>query len=144
MPRACPQAGPRGRPPWSPSSTTSSSSPRVSRYLLEQPTQQLRHQRENLVSTLSLTEAASLTGARSRPRASSTSPSWTTSARTTCWLTLSPSLAQWTLCSERLIDEKFDICVLVSHPHPILENHQNIMNNYQRHSRKVKTSARRI
>merc|ERR1719234_1339025 len=110
MPRACPQAGPRGRPPWSPLSTTSSFSPRVSRYLLEPPTQPLRHQRVNLESILCLTEAASLTGARSRPLASSTSPSWTTSARTTCWLTLSPSLALWTLCSEKLIDEKFDIC----------------------------------
>merc|ERR1719234_2885464 len=108
MPRACPQAGPRGRHPWSPSSTTSSFSPRVSRYLLEPPTQPLRHQRVNLVSILFLTEVASLTGARSRPRASSTLPSWTTLARTTCWLTLLPSLVQWTLCSERLIDEKFD------------------------------------
>merc|ERR1719234_2992605 len=116
MPRACPQAGPRGRHPWSPLSTTSSFSHRVSRYLLEPPTQPLRHQRVNLVSILSLTEAASLTGARSRPRASSTSPSWTTSARITCWLTLSPSLVQWMLCLERLIDEKFDNCVLVSHP----------------------------
>ena len=44
------------------------------RYLLEPLTQPSRHQRASLASTLFLMEAASLTGARSRLPASSTSP----------------------------------------------------------------------
>merc|ERR1712209_207192 len=47
---------------------------RDSRSLLEPPTQLSRHQRASLASTWSLTGAASLTGARSRRLASSTSP----------------------------------------------------------------------
>merc|ERR1712080_214788 len=101
---------------------------RVSRCPLEPLTQQLRRQRASLVSTLSLTEAASPIGARSRPLASSTLLSWTTLGQTTCWPILSPSLVQWTLYLARLTDEKLDICE--SSPHPTFEP-PNIMNKAQ-------------